>query len=533
MADNKPRIGNHILIYLIWISVFFLIISSSFLTRSISLEGLSNSNSVRTDEGFDSFWTSIVENSGSGSELPLGYLLEKWAMSTFGDGALFEKFYSLGLFALCGILLVRVWRLCGNSRLTGWMPIGLWMMVPIVTRTATQNVLEMPLTFFVLMALCSLVRGYFQRRKSDKLAEDHAPASKKYLRRSYFSSALAALWMACAFLTKGFVGCYLLIFPLVVWFYTRKEKIWRPVADMLIMVGVWAVLGALMALVVPNSHQLMTNYIRGYLNDYGQVATVANHFWILWVLLKQLAIPILFSVIICLVFLRRNNFVKYLFFWKNRDSLDESQLRNSILGCGFLTLGFFALLPLILTRNQQDHYVISLVPMFVLGCACILYNLCIPSINGMGRRASRVLLIVAIVLALVAVVVNLNSINRAGDDRELLSDIDAMIDHLGKGDTVSVTGEVLQNDKVSAYLTRYKHITLDTSLTHQYLISSHAGTLKYLKGGDRYERMQINTRHYHLYVVKPVMDSINLSAGSVVESLAEPVEETDTIAEQE
>ncbi|MCQ2278070.1 MAG: phospholipid carrier-dependent glycosyltransferase [Bacteroidales bacterium] len=533
MAENKPRIGVHIFIYLIWISVFFLTISSSFLTRSISLEGLSNSNSVRTDEGFDSFWTSIVENSGNNADLPLGYLMEKWAMNTFGDGALFEKVYSLVLFVLCCILLIRVWRLCGNSRVTGWIPMGILMIVPIVTRTATQNVLELPLTMFILMALCCLVRGYFLRRKSDNLYDDHTEASKKYLKRSFVTSAFAGFWLSLAFMTKGFLGCYLLVFPLVVWIYTRKEKIWKPIVDMLIMLGVWAVIGALMWVFVPNSHELTSNYIQNYFNNFGQIATVSSRFWILWVLFKQLVLPIILFCVICVIYFRRNNVIRYLFFWKNRETLTESQLRNSVLSWGFFTLGFLGVLPILLSRNQQDYFIIPMIPMFVLGFACMLYNICIPAINGMGKKVSRYLQVSAIVLAMLAVVVNLNSINRAGDDSEILSDVDAMIGLLNMGDTVSVTGEVLQNEKIAAYLIRYKHITLDTSLSHQYLISSHDGTLKYLKGGENYERMQINTQHYHLYAVKPVMDSINLLTIDVEESPADSTERIDSLPTKE
>lgn len=503
-ARSKVRTSTHIYLYIIWLGIFFILISGSFLGRSVSLEAIQTTNVARSmnTEHFVDYWQPQSENTiyapDAHSYLPLGYFLHRWTMQLVGDNFYMEKVISLLMFFLCGFMLIHVWKSCRNSWATGWIPLGLWLMVPIVSHSATRNILDITLSFIVLCALSCLVRGYFQRRKYDELSIAYPKAAKSYQVQSFANSFFAGLLMSLAFLVKGFAGVFLLSFPIVVWLFTKKEKIWKPLLDTLLIVLAWVVVSIILFILVPNTHEIITYYIDGQFHTPEQQATVRSHLWIFYETFRQLLIPVIFCFVIWLAFIKKNNIKRYLLYWKHRDELTESELRNSVLSWGFVTLGLIGIIPRSFTLMQHDYDMIAMIPMFILGCACTLRNVCVDHIENMPSKAVVTIQILAFAISIAAFVTNFDSISRGGKDKEFISDMDAILPLLDPNSTISVTPEMMQDELAAAYMLRYKGITFDTALNKDFFLTTYPD-IRRLRTDVDYQQFQLSTTHYFLY----------------------------------
>ena len=526
---------SHMHLYFIVVGLFLLIISGSFLTEGMSPIGLENSIKAKNivDNGFVDFWKpSHIESPTAPdkqSYMPLGYLIESWAMRLFGDSILFDKLYSMFFFVLCAVLIVRIWVLIGNRSRTGWIPLVFWMLSPIVIRSSTQNLLEMPLTVFVLLAFCALVRSYWTRHKSYDLSAitPETPIRKRNFAKAMLWDLLAALWMAAAFLTKGFSGLYMLMMPLVFWVFGRREKVWVPLFETVFILLCWMVGMLIGPLLFPMFRGVVSDYLRFSVIDAGlHEQTVASHLYIVVTLVKQLALGWAAVVIVSLVRLRSNNFKKFFFYWKHEDELDAHEFRNAKMGWRFFWLGMVGVIPIIVTLKQQDFYLISMLPMFAICCGCFVENVTSAGVKNISTKGDRVLSVIAVILVTAGVILNLSSIHSLSQDRTLIADMHEMLPSLKKGEVVSVTPEVAQDPVIADYFLRYKGVTFDTALTHYYLISMFSDITQ-LNTPTVYRRMELNTQLYHLYRARTpeevVVDSIADAEAAALQALKDSI----------
>ena len=141
---------------------------------------------------------------------PLVFGIQRLFFELFGNAFYVEKIYSFLCAILTIILMVFLWKKIAPSKVTRqmyWLPILLWIIVPTISWSFNNNMLENT------MGLFSLIATYLLLLSSDK----RGFSAFLYL----FSGSL---FIFLAFLSKGFPSLYPLAF-FFIYFFTYGEKI--------------------------------------------------------------------------------------------------------------------------------------------------------------------------------------------------------------------------------------------------------------------------------------------------------------------
>ena len=492
----------HVSLYLIVIGFFMLLISGTFLSEGISRAGLDTAIvSQRMADGFEDFWLPSLQTPGNPDRqnyMPLGYWLESQWFAIFGKSSfMVEKVYSVLTFIVIAILMIWCWCLLGNTRRTGWIPLLCWITIPLVSWSATNNLLESTMTIFVLLSVAFLMKGrnlQFLLTSLQAVGKDVRAGNYRLGRAGW--TILAALMMELAFMVKGIMGLFPFFFPLMYWFFVRREKVIFPISSMLLILFTWAVT---LFVVILSSHTVY-DHIYNYLHHQIiggvlHVRTVASRFYIIGVLILQMVIPIVILAILSIIRIKQHPLGRYIFFWRNKSKMTADQKRNAQMGWFFASVGVAGVLPIMIGLKQQEFYLVPTLPFFAIAVGCFLLNMVDDWLERINKVAERVLLALAVLMFGGGLLLNLNSIHKVNNNHALLEDMTHILPLLEEGETVSVTNELMQDPVVAEYFYRYKGILFDTSdHNHNHMLSLYS-TVK----DPRYELVDVATYNYKLY----------------------------------
>ena len=490
-----------------------LFISGNFLSEGLSHVGMDNAVvAQRMSEGFEGFWMPSLTpgNPDRSNYMPLGYWLESKWYDLFGSNSFMaEKVYSVLTYFILAALMIWIWMLIGQPRCSGWLPLLCWITIPIVTWSATNNLLESTMTMFILLSVAFLLKGNkasFIARS--RLALDKEPGPYNLSRTGWI--VLAALMMELAFLVKGFAGLFPIFFSFLYWIMVRRERILFPIFTTGVILTVWMVTIFIAILISPDIYNHLYNYLHHQMiGGVLHVRTVASHFYILYALVLQGIIPLIVLAVICLIRIKNRPFYRYLFYKRYSKKLTAEQSERARVGWFFLALGVSGLLPIMLGLKQQDFYLVPTLPFFAIAMACLLYNLLEDWLDNMNKIARCVLVALAVLIFGAGLLLNFNRLNKINSNQALLSDIRLILPYLSEGETISVSNEVMSSNEVAEYFYRYKKITFDTSKHHEHLMTMYTQANK-ITGGMHFEEIDLPTRQYKLFehVVPFTPDSI-------------------------
>lgn len=490
-------------LYLIVIGAFLLLISGSFLTEG--LPGVGRDNAVvsqRMSEGFEKFWLPSLDTPGNpdrSNYLPLGYWLEsKWFSLFQADSFLVEKCYSVLIFIVLGLLIMWIWCLSAGSRRTGWLPLMCWLSIPLVSWSATSNLLEGTMSIFILLSVAFMLKGSKAASVASKRkAVGRSAGSYGVTRMTWF--VLAAVMMELAFLVKGFAGLFPVVFPLLYWLLVRREKIMNAIRETSIIVIVWFVT---LGFVVLFSHEVY-NHLYNYLHHQLiggvlHVRTVASHFYILYAFAKQAVIPVSIIVLVSLIRIRKRPVYRYLFFWRHKNKLTADQMERARFGWFYVALGLSGVIPIMMGLKQQEFYLVPTLPFFAIAMACLLHELLIDLIDMMNDLSHKVITALAILFFGVGVVLNMASIHKVTSNQVLLNDMKVILPYLEHGECITVPPEILESTEVGDFFYRYKGITFDTVWTGNHLLI-HYGRPQGVPAGMEARKLELPTSQYSLW----------------------------------
>ncbi len=513
--------------YFIVIGAFLLFISGGFLTEGLSHVGMDNAVvAQRMSEGFEDFWLPSLDAPGNPDRqnyLPLGYWLESQWYHVFGNNSFMaEKFYSVLTYIIIAALMIWIWKLAGQSTKTGWLPVLCWITIPIVSWSATNNLLESTMTMFILLSVVFLLKaGRASFIANSRLATGKPSGPYKLSRTAWI--VLAALMMELAFMIKGFAGLFPLLFPILYWLIVRRERILFPIYTMGVIVIVWIVTLGIVIFFSPQVYTHLYNYIHGQMiGGLLHVRTVASRFYIIYVLLIQSAIPLSILAVISLIRIKGRPFYRYMFFWRHRSKLTAVQIERAKLGWFFLAMGLAGILPIMLGHKQQEFYIVPTLPFFGLSMGCLLYDMLEDWLSNMNKTADRVLAGLAVVIFGVGLILNLASIHKINSNHTLLSDMKIILPYLNYGEHISVSNEMIQSSEAEEYFYRYKEITFHKQSGLQHFLTMYGSTPK-SDTKDVYVDLELPTSLYKLYVLSdPVSNTID-TAG-----ISDTISTTDT-----
>ncbi len=334
--------SNNTPFWLLLIGITLILLSNSLLTEGMFLDGVTYASISRNmAEGQGTFWNphyTLTLYPEFRQHPPLALGLEALFFKALGDHLWVEKLYSVLAFLITGWLIALIWKRSTNNIRLAWLPLLFWLAIPIVSWSATNNLLENTMSAFVLLSVYLMIISYQRNHK--------------------FWLVLSAVTLLLAFLCKGFTGLFPLVFPILYCAFDSKRKWIQGPIDSLILLLSIAVFAGIMFLAFPPSLPYLKDYfqlqvIGGGLHE----ATVATRFSIVSDMMQQLLIPLIIAL--ALVICKAKNKVNNKVF---EFPLDKTRFFI------FLITGLLGVLPIMVSVKQRDFYMLAAMPFFALAC---------------------------------------------------------------------------------------------------------------------------------------------------------------------
>ena len=392
--------------------------------------------------GYGSFWNPVLaKNSVAGlnsfhEHPPLVFWLQSLFFKVFGFNNIYpERIYCLVMLLVTAYFIIKIWQKVfedrPETRPLHWLPVLLWVIMPIVFWQFTNNIHENTMGLFTTGAVCCFL---------------YAVRSSVYKSPLFYAGIL---FTGLAFLSKGVPGLFPLAFyPLYFLVYRKpslKDVVIATLLPVLILTGMgWAMLQN------PEANQAMRIwFFDRMLHRISNDPVESNHFHILiGLFLEQL--PALIAVGLGYMLVR--------FRQPETDEALNPVAKPVVL---FLLLGFSASLPLMLTLVQRNFYFTPALPLFAIAWAAltvqpVMYLVRWVERNTKVRQTLTVFFSIALLAGVVATIFMAGNPKR---DKDMLHDVYALQTVLKENTTVCVPSEIMWNNwSMRCYMMRYNSV---------------------------------------------------------------------------
>lgn len=461
------------------LSILIITILPSLIQDGMFIDGIQYAAvSKNLANGLGTFWFPYLSENwiyaGSKSFLehpPLVYAVQSIFFRILGDGIYTERIYCFLTAVISAFLIIQIWNLATYKdpeiKKISWLPVLIWIGMPLVYRSFQMNVQENTMGVFILAAVYWILKGL------------------GYQRISYFCFTLAGVFIFLSSLCKGLPGLFPLVAIGVYWLAAGRIKFSRVILYSLILFIVPALL-YIFILFDDTAYASLSFYISERLIERVQNEPVVNsHFHIILRLILDLIPAIVFFVIMYLT-------------QRKRTSLSdiEDYKRN---GFFFLLLGIAGSFPLALTLVQRDFYLAPSLPYYAIGVALLsapfVNTLLLKSSrNSIGFRLFRTLSVALIIggLAYTGIMAG-----KAERDQDILHDTYIMGGKIEEGSRVRLAISSGDHWRLELYLIRHFNICLGgPSEDSEYLIRRKSEEQIY---EESYKLMPMDTQTYSLY----------------------------------
>jgi 4-amino-4-deoxy-L-arabinose transferase-like glycosyltransferase len=367
---------------------------------------------------------------------PLALFLQSLFFRLFGDSIYVERLYCFVSALLMIWLIIRTWmEVAGKENKYNWLPVLLWLSIPLNLWTYQNNLIELTLGVLDLAAIFFILKGCRQN--------------------SFTWLLLGGLFTFLAFFSKGLQGLFPIVAPIVYWLAYRSQSFSKSCMQAMVVTAVPVTMIGLLYL-YPPARQFFDSYIERRLGgtfDHLQ-DTTKSHFYLLYKLGLELLAPIGVGLI----------------FW----ALSRKQavsVRPDMKAVLFFTgIGLTASLPLMVTLEQRPFYLATSFPYFVLAIGL----LALPSVDAVLEKIKNkkfnVLNYALTGLIIVALAFVALSAKNPKRDHALISDLSLIRKEIPHRTTISIPPEMETKWNLHAYFMRYCHLSLDDQQQHTYFV---------------------------------------------------------------
>ncbi len=419
-------------------------------------------------EGLGTFWKphySATYLSFFDQQPPLGFAIQSIAFKIFGTSIYTARIYSFLTLCAGAFLITKIWSILFKNeegvRKTSWLPVLLWIIIPVCSWAYSNNMLECTMVVFDLLAVLFLI---------------------KFTEKNFLPHLLlAGIFIFLASLTKGFQGLFPLAALFFHWIAYRKHPFLKMVLNSAMLVAVPALIYLLVFQIGEAREGLSTYLNRRVWNSIASVATVESRFYLAGRLFTELLAPALLSGLAVILL-------------KRKTGPEKKYPAHFIF---FLLIGLSASLPLMITLEQRGFYLATSFPFFAIAIAALAapyISGAIEKINTEGR-SSRIFNILSVVLLCGAVLFSAFQIGKAKRNKTMLHDIYLIGEEIPKGSIASATPALWHDWEFQEYFVRHFYISLDGNAvpSREFLISEAQPE------DTLYKRINIPTEKYNLY----------------------------------
>lgn len=464
--------------YLIVLSFFLIRVSPDLLAEGMFMDGIFYAAiSKNLAESIGTFWDLRFSKSlflQFNGHPPLAFGIQSIFFRTFGDSLWIEKLYSLATYFITAGIIILIWRKTVDKKFYAfaWLPLLLWVVIPLTVWGATANVLENTMMIFVTLSVFFIINSLNTRR--------------------FFHLFLAGIILFFGFLTKGFTALFPWSMLLWIWLFTRRIQFKRLLIDTSFLI--LATLFPLLIIYIFNYEGIksLAAYLdRQVIYSVNHIKTVNSRFHILWRLFTEL-IPLLIILLLSLLFIKESS-----------ENPRRSKERSGWLLI-FAAVGLSGVLPIMVSMKQSGFYILAALPFFGIAAALIIVPRIAYWTNTISNRGwFRFFRLGSFLLLLTSVIIVFMQIGRVRRDKELIGDTHLITATVPYGTVVGIQPDLTNEWGLHGYLYRYGGISLDsdTSRMHTYLIKRKIGTQpEHISG---YKRVALKSEAFDLYKKAP------------------------------
>ncbi|MFC2101294.1 ArnT family glycosyltransferase, partial [Bacteroidota bacterium] len=186
---------THRIYWIITITIFIGLLVPTLVQDGMFLDGVTYSAiSKNMSNGHGDFWNPHYTQTMYVNfyEHPsMVFIIQSFCFRILGDGLYTERIFCLLTAILTALGIVLCWRLFNNKNESGnyaWIPIILWITIPLVSWSFMNNLLENTLGVFTIFSVYFILKSLIKSKI-------------KYL-------LLGSIFLVMAFLSKGLVGLF-------------------------------------------------------------------------------------------------------------------------------------------------------------------------------------------------------------------------------------------------------------------------------------------------------------------------------------
>ncbi len=381
---------------------------------------------------------------------PLYFGLLAVFFKIFGTGMYTERIFCFTCMVLTAFFIHKIWKkvmLRNNPVMIehGWLPVLLWISIPVCFWAYSNHVEETVMALFVTISVYYLYQ--FLYIKKDNLI---------YL-------ILAGIFIFLSSLTKGIQGIFPVTAIFFYWLVSKNISFKKNIIYSVILIGIPIFIYTLLILFNHHVYDALKEYLQNRLGKTFQTTvnnTTDYHLEIVVRLFTEL-IPMFLIIAIILLTSRK----------MNTDNTDKKERNETSLW--FLLIGLSGTLPLAVTLEQRGFYMVMAFPLFALSAACFFSNrifFLTDKINVTGK-SFNIFKIVSIIVLVGSLLFTLLQIGKTKRDEKILSDIYTIGKIIPHGEIVGTPYTISYEWGLSEYFSRYFYITLDASTNeHKYFM---------------------------------------------------------------
>ncbi len=436
---SKTNLNKTFPYFFLAIGIFLIINCKDLFSDGMFMDGLIYSTiSKNLADGKGTFWNlffSETRYSEFHEHPPLAMGFQSLFFTLFGSTRYIDKFYSFFTFSIIGLMITLIWKSLKFEK--SWIPLFLWLLIPLNFFACSNNLIENTLSIFILLSVLFYLKS---------------TESKKYL----FIS-LSGIMLAFGFLTKGFVTFFPWTLPFMYWIVFRKTKFMNMFFENIILILSTLIPVLLLIIISETAKESIIDYINTQvIYSIKNVAIVKSRFYIIFALFNELLVAVGVGALIILVAKIKKIEIKHIKInWK--------------LVLFFVLVALTGVLPLTITLKQRGFYLLPVIPLFTIAISIIIY----PLINSLYEKINlssakyfifKLLSGLVLICGIFLTVYYSNTIGRNKPDIE---DIYVIMDNIDKEQIVNILPEMSDNWILQGYLFRFKNISVDLSIANK------------------------------------------------------------------
>lgn len=446
---------NNLTFKLFTLAIFIALILPVLLQDGMFMDGmLYTCVAHNLSNGIGTFWNPVFSEtyftssqSSFHEHPPLVFGIQALFFKILGDSLYVERFYSFLTACISAFLIMQIWKLINFAntefRLLSWLPVLLWIIIPVCFWAFQNNMQENTMGIFILLSVIFSLKVLLLNHKT------------------FLNLFLSGLFIFFASLSKGVPG----FFPLIIYllfFITHPKKI--TFNKMLVYTSITLLVAVILyALLMlwPEARESLIFYTRERL--IGRVATtptVDNRFSILGQLFMQLIPAIVILLLLIALFAYKRIPIKL-------------KGNNSKMSLFLILIGLSGSVPLMITMVQKAFYFTPSLPFFALAFALILapgLHVLLKKYTNNKSFANYGIWISGILVAL-SVVFSVMQIGKTSRNKEMLHDVYQIGKIVPSNSTINIDNSMWNEWDLQCYLIRYYYISLDPNeLTRNYVL---------------------------------------------------------------